>query len=452
MKRAELRRWVSDELGTRQLIWFGTRGEDIESIADLPQLHRAFSLVAAYQGRSNVSSLALEDLSGIRMDLDTYELDDHPRDPAVEHLRHALLRALSRSSAVVTYRPSRFLSAVAFARQDRCRYLGMFKDHQFAFEHKPWVESAVAELGIPGIRWAYVADDDQIDTLPLFDHGSVMLRRSRTTGGVGLTRVNDPAELQALWPEEDEAFVSVAPFLEGGIPVNVGAVAWHDGVTVHPASIQLIGQPELTNRPFGFCGNDFGSVGILGGDVIDQIEGSVVRIGDWMRRLGFLGAFGVDFLVVDGTPLFTEVNPRLQGSTHLSCRLSVEADEGGLLLEHLAALLGHGATGHRPLSRQARDHDQGGHVVAHWLGDEPAHLDLRELADQALAHSSVRHVDVVTRPDLMTEPGAAVVRITTDDALTSTGFDLVAPWVADLLGRARAVPAVMAPGTHQVGG
>lgn len=61
-------------------------------------------------------------------------------------------------------------------------------------------------------------------------------------------------------------------------------------------------------------------------------------------------------------------------------------------------------------------------------GDEPAHLDLRELADQALAHSSVRHVDVVTRPDFDDlQPADAVVRITTDDALTSTGFDLVAP-------------------------
>ena len=72
-----------------------------------------------------------------------------------------------------------------------------------------------------------------------------MLRRSRTTGGVGLVRVNDPEDLQRLWPTEDEAFVSVARYIEGGLPLNVGGVVWPDGVTVHRASVQLIGVPSL---------------------------------------------------------------------------------------------------------------------------------------------------------------------------------------------------------------
>lgn len=436
ISRSALRAWVLEELGDRQLVWFGTRGDDIESIADLPHLDLAFSLIAPYRRRTTIGATALEDLTGTRPDLDTYELDDHTREQGVEELRRGLLRALRRPSALVTYRPSRFLSAISFARRDRCRYLGMFKDHQFAFEHKPWVESAVADLGLPAIPWSYVADSEQLETVASLRQGSVLLRRSRTTGGVGLIRVDDPEDLDALWPDEDEAFVSVAPFLEGGVPVNVGAVAWKDGVTVHPASIQLIGHPTLTTRPFGFCGNDFGAVGDLGPDLLAAIERAVVRVGDWMRRHGYLGAFGVDFLVVDGIPLFTEVNPRFQGSTHLSCRLSLASNEPGILLEHVAALLGHAAPPYRPLARQAADHPRGAHAVFHWRGPETARLDSAAIVGAALEEPSIQQVDVVAHPGIWTEPGATVARVTTSDRLTTTGFDLVADWpgrLADLL-------------------
>ena len=430
MNRATLLTAVARQLGERRLVWFGTRGDDIESIADLEQLDHAFSLIAPYKNRSSVQSLALEDLSGRRIDLDTFELDDHPRSPAVVELRHALLRALARPSAIFTYRPSSFVSAVAFARQERCRHLGMFKDHQAAFEHKPWVESSLAELGVPGISWTYVADEDQLDTLGFLADGPVMLRRSRTTGGVGLTRVDDSADLASLWPDEDEAYVSVAPFLGGGIPVNVGAVAWHDGVTVHPASLQLIGIEGLTDRPFGYCGNDFGAAADLGPELLAQIELSVVDIGNWLRGYGYLGTYGVDFLVVGDRPLFLEVNPRFQGSSHLSCQLSVEADESCLMLEHLAAFLGCDAPPSRPLAGQALDHDPRGHMVVHWAGREDVQLDPSDLVQMAMHNPAVRRVDVRTRANLITEAGSAIARITIQGTLTSGGFDLVQPWRA----------------------
>ena len=108
----------------------------------------------------------------------------------------------------------------------------MFAGQQQAFEHKPWVETAVAHLGLPRIPWRYVADSDRVDVLSQLRDGPLVLRRSRTTGGVGLTRLDHADQLESLWPDEDEAFVSVAPFLSDTIPVNVSGVVWRDGITV----------------------------------------------------------------------------------------------------------------------------------------------------------------------------------------------------------------------------
>lgn len=428
MDRAVLIREIDRRLGDRQLVWFGTRGKDAEAATDIPQLSGAFSLIATLRGRPSINAGSLEDITGRRVDLDSFDIDDHLRSDAVAELRAALLRALSRPSALFTYRPTTFLSAVGFARQDRCRYLGMFKDHQAAFEHKPWLETIIAGLGVPHIDWRYIADIEQLNVRRLIAKGPVILRKSRTTGGVGVVAVHDVDELVELWPDEEEAFVSVAPFLSSSIPVNVGGVVWRDGTTLHPASLQLIGIEGCTSRPFGYCGNDFGGAADLGDDVLDSVERSSRMIGDELRDRGYVGAFGVDFLIRNGVPLFTEVNPRFQGSTHASCRISIEHGESCLLTEHLGAFLGVPAPASRPLREQARDAELS-HIVIHNVSATTRRQDPQRLLDAARRYSAYLAADVLC-DGMDVDPGATEARITVAGRVTDSGFELRTPWRA----------------------
>lgn len=424
--RSELVRSITERLGNRQLVWFGTRGDDVESAAEIEQLSCAISLINTYRRRSTVAGLSLEDLSGVRVDLDVFDLDEHPRADAVGELRQAVLRALSKPSVVFTYRPTAFLSAVTFARREHTTYLGMFAGQQQAFEHKPWVETAVAHLGLPRIPWKYVADSDRVEVLSQLRHGPLVLRRSRTTGGVGLTRLDDADQLESLWPDEDEAFVSVAPFLTDTIPVNVSGVVWRDGITVHPASVQLIGINSCTTREFGYCGNDFVAAAALGRRIIDEVERSVVSVGEWLRRQGYVGAFGMDFLVAEGVPLFTEVNPRFQGSTHLSSEISVELGLGCLLIEHLAAYLGLDRPSTPPLWEITTSAPKRAHIVVHSTCDADQSIDPGSLVDAVSVAGNLVRADVLTNPDLRTSPGSTVARLTLDRQVTERGFDLAA--------------------------
>jgi len=427
MDREELRRAVSERLDGRQLVYFGTRGDDAEGVGDLRELSAVFSVVGSSR-RAGVQSLSLEEITGRRVDLDAHDIDDDPRSPAVIQLRRAMLRTLSHESVVFTYRPSTFLSAICFARDDRCTYAGMFKDHQAAFEHKPWVESSVRRLGIDAIPWAYLADEDQLQSSRYLDSGAVMLRRSRSSGGAGLTRVETAADLAAAWPEQDEIFVSVAPYIDGGIPTNVSAVVWDDGVTLHAPSVQLIGIPECTSRPFGYCGNDFGAVRELPPHIIEQMEVATRRIGRWMQSLGFRGAFGVDFLVSEDRALFTEINPRLQGVTHLACQLSASVGQSCVMLEHLGALLGLPAPPSISLADHVASTGDVAHLVLHWMGGEPGNVDGEHLNDQLLEWPDVTRVDVTCSETTRLDPGATLARATIHDRLTASGFELIEPW------------------------
>lgn len=425
---------VEHRLGNRRLVWAGIRADDIEPLSDLSQLYASFSLVNSYSKRSGIQSMAYEDLTGVRVDPEIWDIDEHLRDPATIEFRHGLLRALDSDSALLPYRPSQFLSAVQFARQRQCVNLGSSGAQQSAFEHKPWIESAVAKMGLPRIEWSYIADEEQLKARELSRHGDVVLRRSRTSGGQGFIHVASPEQLREAWPDVDEAFVSVSRFLSGGVPVNVGATVWRDGVTVHHPSVQLIGLTSCVTREFGYCGNDFGLARDLDLAMIDQIEQSTVVIGQWLRQHGYRGGFGVDFLIYDGKPLFTEVNPRFQGSTQASCRLSIESNEACLMLEHVAAWLDIACPEVVPLRERVPRMPDLATIVVHWTGDDTRHVDSDRLGQALRTVERTTRSDVLVPAHVRSDTGSAVGRFTMRRRVTGTGFELD-PAIDDAISR-----------------
>lgn len=419
---------MSERLGDRRLFWGGLRSDDVEAITDVPQLAGSFSIIGGYDRATVVPSSDFEQLWESRMDLDAWDIDEHPTHPAVSKFRDEILHYLLRPSVLVVYRPTRFLSSIAFSRRDRCRYLGLFSEHQAAFDHKPWVESSLGELGIRRVTWSYVANEERRRVGRMVDDGPIMLRPSRTSGGMGLVLITDPSEIDSAWPHQQDAFASVAPYLDGAIPVNIGATVWRDGqVTLRHPSVQLIGLPTCTDKPFGYCGNDFGAVRNLDVSSIDAVDASTRLVGRWLAEHGYVGSFGVDYLIHDGAALFTEVNPRFQGSTHASCRLSIEADEACLMLDHLAAFLGLGAPPQEPLRHLVRRVPDLASVVVHWQAERRP-IDVSPLAeDLRLVPSHVR-TDVLAHPRLCAERGSTILRTTFRSQCTTNGFDLAAPW------------------------
>jgi hypothetical protein len=419
---------ISDRLGRRDLIWCGLRADDIEAISDLPQVAGSFSTVGGYNRGGAVPSLIdFEDLSGVRADLDGWDIEDHLDEQPAHAFREAILSRLAARTALLPYRPSNFISSLLFARRDRCIGLGLFGAHQAMFEHKPWVETNVAALGLPRVPWVYVADEERMKAYRMLSSGPIMLRVSRSSGGAGLVRVDTPDELEKNWLYRPDAFVSVTPFLADIIPVNISATVWHDGVTMHRPSVQLIGLPQCTTRSFGYCGNDFAMAANLDDATLDTIETSVIALGRWLRRYDYIGTFGVDFLVHHGTPLFIEINPRFQGSTHASSQLSSDAGESCAVLDHLAAVLGMEAPPVRPLREIARSASRLAHLVIHWIA-APAHICADPLVVALRRQSGTCRVDVCAKPSLLLETGATVVRATIRGQVTTTGFDLREPW------------------------
>ena len=418
---AAQRERVTAAIGDRSLVWFGIRGEDALPLVALPQFRSCYAISARAPVLNLEQNRTLEIDRGERVDLDTYDIDEDDADD-VREMRQSLLATLARPCVVLPYRPSRFLSSLHFANLDTCLHAGMFHESQRAFDYKPWVESQLAARGIPTVPWTYVADENRFSVVRQLDTGPVVLRASRSTGGVGIVLAQQAEQVDLDWPRRRESLVSVAPYLSKAIPLNATGCVFGDGtVTVHPLSVQLVGLEVATLRPyFGYCGNDFGAARRLEPRVLGQVQDVIDGTGAWLHSQAYRGVFGVDLLVDEGdTVILTEVNPRFQGSTLLSAEIAAALGEPDVYMDHLAAFLGvPPATGRRGVLDWTEDQPELSQVVCHNLQGIPVEY---EPTDEGVA---LGRIDLLPPEGVSVLPSAVTGRVVFSRSVTDSGLEI----------------------------
>lgn len=406
-------------IGHRQLIWFGIRGDDAAPLLALDAFGGSFAVTARIGSASISHDVTLEQLSLERVDLDRYDIDLDPSG-AADTFRNGLLRAASTHCLLVTYRPSAFTSALAFSMQDTLQLAGMYKDRQRSFEHKPWVETQLASRGIRTLGWTYVADSRRSIAARALEVGPLVLRTSRNSGGVGIALVRTPAELERHWIEQEDAFVAIAPYVDGAVPVNLSGCVFADGsVSRHPPSVQLIGVQSVTMHRFGYCGNDFSRVKDFSQHVLDALDDLLVAVGKWLHQERYLGAFGVDALVHGDNVLFTEVNARMQGSTALSAQIAQALSLPDLVLDHVAAGLGLDIGERSPTVREwAAAQPDLSHVVVHNVSGTDL---VNESGDLGIVGKERWALDP---EDTVVKPGGVLGRLVWPGRVTENGYSI----------------------------
>jgi Predicted ATP-dependent carboligase related to biotin carboxylase len=338
---------IARHLKGRDLIWFGVRGKDANPLHCFEEFNTCFSIIAP-STVPGVKNHCLESLTGLRVNVDRYDID-MDASPAASEMKNALCASMNKPCVLVPYRPLSVIDAAYFPRASTATYLGLFRDFQRPFDHKIWVESQLRRNGVQTIPWSYLSTRNNPREKLAFalGHGPLVLRLNNSSGGAGLRIVHNADELDQhlAWICEDaEEYFAYAPYLHPSIPLSISACAFPNGqTTVHPFSVQIIGDPELSPYPLGFCGSDFGAVRNLSGAEVEELESMTRQIGKWLASSGFIGAFGIDALLYQGKLYLTEVNPRFLGSSLLSAEIDQAEGLPDIFLSHMAAFLGHPA-------------------------------------------------------------------------------------------------------------
>jgi aspartate carbamoyltransferase catalytic subunit len=412
--RSAYRQLLERKLGKRALVYFGTRGADARSLTDLRNFECIFSQIAP-SGLGGVEEVCLESVTKRRVDLDSYNIDaDESR--AVSDFRAEMLCRFETLAAVIPYRAGAVLASAWFPRSDKVLHLGNFHELQDSFEHKPWVESQLAAVGVRTIPWRYFADNERPLIKEMLESTALVVRSNRSDGGTGVRFIHSAEELDRDWPPHTDGFVATASFVEG-LPININAVVFADGsVSRHGVSVQLVGIEGCTSRRFGYCGNDFAAAAALDPGDIRQIDKTLDAVAAWLARHGYRGAFGVDAILFEHKVFVVEVNPRFQGSSRLSAVLDSQSDRADMFLAHIGAFLDLSPPDqlvstdllHRPL---------GAHIVVHGS-------DVQVMAERTVDPPPGFDFDLLSCGGVTVDAGAILANLVTRGPVTADGTSL----------------------------
>ena len=383
------------------------------------QLKESFSVIIPL-GSSNLDTeFCLETLCQRRVDADHYHTDlDGSKENQELHRR--LLQACEAPSVLVTYRPTAALASIYFSRAQSVEYLGLFHERQDVFDHKPWVESELRREGIPVMPWRYVSNEDLELVANSLTQGTQVLRFNRSGGGAGLRIIRDLSELRESWPIRGLSFLAIAPYLESSVPLNIHGCVFRDGkITLHAPSLQLIGISCCRGRPFGYCGNDFARVRDLDRKALDSLELITIRTGQWLHRMGYIGAFGIDAILHEDQVYLTEINPRFQGSSTLASQLAAQMDLPDIWCDHIASFLGLEA----PPQIHVRDLAQEQQAVAHVIAFNRMSSVVKRRPQEQLNDLELipQHLPA---PGVSVEPEAILFKVITDGPVTEDGYQI----------------------------
>lgn len=151
--------------------------------------------------------------------------------------------------------------------------------------------------------------------------------------------ISNENAFKSLQNQYPKSKIRICPQIDGFTILNNCSI-YRDNVFVSPPAIQINGIKELSPKKFVTCGRQW-PANILTKKMTEEIEYISANIGQLMKRNGFKGFFGIDFLVEtkSGRIYITEINARLTASTAFFTRLERGAKLIPLLEYHYGAFL-----------------------------------------------------------------------------------------------------------------
>lgn len=289
--------------------WVGVRASDVEGIEGL--FAGAVSIVGSFS-EGKICGMSVEEELGRRLDH-----NDPTNEPLIaDHVDRILESILARSPK------ARFLfqDQLCFSSADELWRIAVHNNPRgllASLNDKGIARSIFSRHVITvGSTMMFAADLSYATLREMFKSERFVVQIPESAGGHGSFLVDSETSVAAI-RTLGTAHVVVSEYRAALIPMNSHVVIFADKVLVLPPSGQLVRATGDGRLLYGGC--DFSLHSRLTAGTRTLIRETCLKLGDVLRRAGYRGVAGLDYLVGEDKLLFVEVNPRFQASTaHLN--------------------------------------------------------------------------------------------------------------------------------------
>jgi hypothetical protein len=292
-------------------------------------------------GTRKVISLARG--TGIHKDWSTDHIEEIPSLPQFREL----INSATLATPVVLI-PFKNQASLEMIRSRAVQLLAPSYDLVHYFDSKLNLPKILASVGIRQIPGEIVQREEftqeKFDAIVERYGKKLVAQQAYGSGGSGTFIVGSKQEIDAIFAQNGSE-LKISKFIEGpsfnGQACVMQTTEGMQSAVFNP-SFQIIGDPNLTDWPTYYCGNDFtNALKGLGKKGTGEYTAIMQKIGTHMGEKGWRGVFGVDFIYnpEEQRIYVVEINPRLQASTSFLHMRQEEMGAVGIGTYHLLSLL-----------------------------------------------------------------------------------------------------------------
>lgn len=139
-------------------------------------------------------------------------------------------------------------------------------------------------------------------------------QKNKSSGGFGTFIISKTNHMiEDIRNNYKELFI-VSPYIKNGFSVNINAVIGSECTIFFPPSIQIT---KVNAQRILFHGSDYVTAQKLSSEILKKLNSYTSIILNHIKKMGYLGIIGLDFLVTETEIYFLEINPRYQASSFL---------------------------------------------------------------------------------------------------------------------------------------
>ena len=253
---------------------------------------------------------------------------------AIEYIKK---KSKKMRANIITFKPSPTIQKIC--KDNDFKYLGNDWRLNRNLEDKIEFTEVTKKLKIPNADSKIIKLDKDKRSLNFSKNNKFVIQFPRGFSGNSTFLIKDENDLDKIFKKYGNRKVKLAEYFEGET-YTINACVVGNKILISSLIFQITGLSLYNKNSLGTCGNDYAYSKKLKKEQREKIFNYTKKVGNYIKKLGYKGIFGLDFVVSNNEINLIEINPRIIGSMSLFTKLQIQNKEMPFLLSHILGFVG----------------------------------------------------------------------------------------------------------------
>ena len=234
-------------------------------------------------------------------------------------------RSKNNVANVITFKPSPTIQRVC--KDNSFRYLGNDWKLNRDLEDKTKFVEVTEKLKISNANSKIIKLDKNNCSLDFSRNKKFVVQLPRGFSGNATFFIEDKNNLDEIFKKYKNRKVKLSEYFKGET-YTINACVIGNEILISKPIFQITGLSSYNKNSFGgTCGNDYIYPKKLRKEQRKEIFDCTKKVGDYIKKLGYKGIFGLDLVVNNKKVNLIEINPRIIGSMSLFTKLQIQNNQ-----------------------------------------------------------------------------------------------------------------------------